>query len=61
MTQQELGKAKDQDLPASLTAMRRAARMARELAVRTGTSIVVMQGDKVVRISTEEIRKQGGA
>ncbi len=61
MNQQELDKAKNQDLPASLTAMRRAARMARELAVRTGTSIVVMKGDRVVRISPEEIRKQVGA
>jgi hypothetical protein len=59
MTQQDISQAKDKDLPASLIAMRRAARAARELAVRTGTAIVVERDKKQVRITAEELRKAG--
>lgn len=59
MTQDELLLAKDKDLPASLAAMRRAARMARELAVRTDTAIVVMRNHQAVRITADELRKAG--
>lgn len=59
MTQGELGKAKDKDLAGSLRAMRRAARMAREQAVRTDTAIVVTQGKKLVHVTSAELRKQG--
>ena len=38
MTQQELGKAKDEDLKGSLAAIKRAAQKARTQAVRTGTA-----------------------
>lgn len=58
MTVQELSMAKDKDLITSLTAMRRAALMAREQALRTDTAIVVIQDNRLVRISAEEIRKQ---
>lgn len=58
MNQQELGKAKDKDLISSMTAMRRAARMAREQALLTGTAIVVMKDNQLVRMTAEEIRKQ---
>ncbi|HUX63957.1 hypothetical protein [Sulfuricella sp.] len=61
MTQKELGTAKDNDLITSLTAMRRAARMAREQALLTGTAIVVMKDNKLVRVTAEEIRKQDAA
>lgn len=57
MTQHEISQAKDKDLPASLVAMRRAARAARELAVRTDTAIVVERNKKPVRITAEELRK----
>jgi hypothetical protein len=59
MTVQELDKAKDRDLAASLTAMQRAARMARELAVRTNTAIIVTKNRQLVRITAEELRKEG--
>ena len=59
MNQQELGKAKDKDLAASLIAMRRAARMARELAVRTDTAVVVVHGNELVYITSAELRAQG--
>ena len=59
VTDGQLVKAKDKDLPASLIAIRRAAQQAREAAVRTNTAIVVQRGGKLVRITAEELRKAG--
>jgi hypothetical protein len=59
MTERELSKAKNPDLVASLAAMRRAARMAREQAVRTDTAIIVIRDGKLVRVTAEELRKEG--
>ena len=61
MTLKDLGTAKDKDLIASLTAMHRAARMAREKALLTGTAIIVIEDNKLVRVTAEEIRKQDAA
>ncbi len=57
MTLEQLSQAKDKDLPASLIAMRRAARLAREQAVRTGTAIIVLRNHALVRVTAEELRK----
>lgn len=59
MTREQLIQAKDKDLAASLIAIRRAARAAREAAVRTDTAIVVQRDQKPVRITAEELRKAG--
>ena len=59
MTVDQLSQAKDKDLPASLNAMRRAARAARVTAVRTETAIVIMRDKKPLRISADELRKAG--
>ena len=59
MTKDQLAQARDKDLPASLIAMRRAARMAREQAVRTNTAIVVIRNQVLVRVTAEELRKSG--
>ena len=59
MTRDQLSQAKDKDLPASLIAIQRAARAAREAAVRTNTAIVVQRDQKLVRITAEELRKAG--
>ena len=56
---EQLAQARDQDLVNSLIAMRRAARMAREQAVRTGTDIIVVRDEKLVRITAEELRRAG--
>jgi len=56
MKQQDLSKAKNSDLRASLAAMQRAAELARRTAVQTGTAIVVVQNGRLVRISAEELR-----
>lgn len=59
MTAEQLSKAKDKDIPASLIAMRRAAQTARELAVRTNTAIIIARNGKLVRITADELRKAG--
>ena len=59
MTAQEISRAKDKDLVASLAAMRRAARMARERAVRTGTAIIVIRNRQLVRVTADELRREG--
>jgi len=59
MMQDELAHAKDKDLPASLIAVRRAARMARELAVRTDTAIIVIRNGKPVRVTAAELCEAG--
>ena len=56
MTKQELDKAQNPDLRASLAAMRRAAAAARETAMQTNTAIVMVKDGKPVRISADELR-----
>jgi hypothetical protein len=58
MTQQELSKAKNPDLRASLAAMRRAAEMARRTAIQTNTEIVIVRDGKPVRVTAEELRRE---
>lgn len=61
MTQQDLSKAKNPDLRASLAAMRRAAEMARSTAIQTNTDIVIVKDGKPVRVTAEELRQERGA
>ena len=58
MTQHELAKAKDPDLLASLQAIRRAALLARKMAVQTDTGIVIVQDEKIVYVSAEQLRRE---
>ena len=58
MTQQDLSRARNPDLVASLAAMRRAAQMARSTAMQTDTDIVIVKDGKPVRVSAEELRKE---
>jgi hypothetical protein len=57
MTPQDLSKAKNPDLRSSLTAMRRAAAMARQVAIQTNTEIVVVENGKLVHIPAEQLRE----
>lgn len=59
MNREQISQAKDKDLPASLIAMQRAARAAREIAISTGTAIIVVRDAKPVRITAEELRQAG--
>ena len=61
MTQQDLSRAKNPDLRASLAAMRRAADMARSTAIQTNTEIVIVKDGKPVRVTAEELRQERGA
>ena len=56
MTDQDLSKATNPDLPASLIAIKRAAAMARKVAMDTDTGIVIVRDGKTVCISAEELR-----
>jgi hypothetical protein len=57
LTQQDLAKAKNPDLRASLAAMRRAATMARQTAIQTDTGIIVVRDGKPVRVSAKQLRE----
>ena len=59
MTLDQLAQAKDKDLPASLIAMKRAARSARQQAVRTETAVIVLRNHVQVRVTADELRKAG--
>ena len=59
MTEEAIEQSSNPDIANSLVALRRAARMARELAVRTGTAIVVVRDGKRVRITADELRDSG--
>ena len=52
-----LSKAKDPDLAASFIALKRAAKIARETAIQTGTGIVVMRGDELVYLSAQALQE----
>lgn len=62
MNPKDISQAKSQILRGSVVAMKRAASMARELAIRTDTYIVRADKDgKPVRISAEQLRKERDA
>jgi hypothetical protein len=56
----DISKATNPDLPASLIAIKRAAAMARKIAIDTDTGIVIVRDGKTVRISAEELRADKG-
>ena len=58
MSPQELSKAKNPDLRASLVAMQRAAELARQIALQTNTAIVVVRDGKTVRVTAEELLRE---
>lgn len=61
MTPQDLSKAKNPDLRASLAAMQRAAEQARKTAIQTDTAIVVVKDGKLLRIPAGQLRGQDSA
>ena len=60
MTHKDLSEAKNPDLRASLAGMRRAAALARQIAIQTDTEIVVVRDGKSVRITAAELRNGAG-
>lgn len=57
MTLDDLSKAKNPDIPASLAAMRRAAALARKIAIQTDTEIVVIKDGKLIHIPAAQLRE----
>lgn len=58
MNPKDISQAKNPDLRHSVTAMHRAAAMARETAILTGTSLVVRRNGQLVRIPAAELRTE---
>lgn len=56
MSRADLSQAKNPDLRGSMTAMRRAAALARKTAIQTDTAIVLVRDGKVVRIPAAALR-----
>jgi imidazolonepropionase-like amidohydrolase len=59
MNEKDFHLARNKDIPASFIAMKRAAIMARELAVQTNTAIIVVRDGKITRVTADELRKEG--
>ena len=57
MTIPDISTANDPNLRASSLAMRRAAQLARKVAMQTNTDIVIVQNGQLVRIPASELRK----
>ena len=58
MTAKDISEAKDPDVRASMAALQRAALLARQTAIQTGTDLVIVKDEQLVRISAEELRKE---
>ena len=54
MNWNDIEQAKDRDLAGSIHALRRAAKRARQIAAQTGTALIVMQGEQIVRIKVTD-------
>jgi adenylate kinase len=57
----DLAQAKDPDLRTSLQALQRAAELARKTAVQTGTDIVIVENQQIVRLTARQLLVQGMA
>jgi len=59
MKPEDILKARSADLRNSLPAMQRAAALARQTAIATNTAIIVMRDGQRVRVTADELRRQG--
>jgi hypothetical protein len=58
MMTKDINEAKDAVLRASVVALRRASRLARETAIQTGTNLILVSDGKLQRISAKELRSE---
>jgi hypothetical protein len=58
MKSKDVSQAKNPDLRASVAAMQRAAEMARQIAIQTGTALILVKDGKTVRIPAEQLRRE---
>jgi len=62
MTPEEIAKIADPELRGATAALRRAAQMAREIAIQTNTAIIVRGEDgQIRRITADELRREKAA
>lgn len=55
---QQISQARNPDLRTAMTAMQRAAELARQTAIQTNTAIVVVREGKRIRITAEQLRQE---
>lgn len=58
MPTRDISEAKDPVLRASLAALQRAALLARQTAIETGTNLVIAKDGRLLRLSADELRQQ---
>ena len=58
MNPKPITEAKDPDLRASVAAIRRAAELARETAIRTDTDLIVVKNGQLIRIPAQALRAE---
>lgn len=58
MKPKDISQAKNPDLRASVAAMQRAAKLARQTAIATGTSLVIVKDGELRRIAAEELKSE---
>ncbi len=58
MTNAETSDSANSKANAAMAALRRAAELARLIAIQTDTAIVIMQDGKRIRVTAEELKKQ---
>ncbi|MEC8848592.1 MAG: hypothetical protein ABF356_11905 [Polycyclovorans sp.] len=58
MSMRPISEAKNPDLRASVAAMQRAARLAREIAIQTNTCLVISRDGQTVRIPPDVLREE---
>ena len=56
-TSKDIAQARNPDLRAYMASMRRAAQLARQIAIQTNTGIVMVRDGQCVRISAQELRE----
>jgi hypothetical protein len=57
MRTKDIREAKDPVLRASMAALQRASLRARQIAIQTGTNLVIVKNGQLLRISPEELRQ----
>jgi hypothetical protein len=60
MIAQDIANAKSADLRASVAAMQRAAALARSIAIRTNTGVVIVRDNKPIMVSAQELVEEHG-
>ena len=58
MNTRDISEAKDPDMRTAMAALKRAALQARKIAIKTGTRLIIVKDDQLLKISPEELRQQ---